>query len=230
MRSAIVLAAGRGERMGAVTERVPKPLLQAGGKPLIEWQLERLAAAGFDDIVINHSHLGSLIEERLGDGRRLGVRIRYSREARPLETAGGVAQALHLLGPDPVVVTSADIYTTFDYAALRPRVEEIARNPARTVAHFVLVPNPAYHPGGDMGLADGRVCRSGPLLTYGNISVFHPGLYREVVAGTWLKIFPWAYAFVESGRVSGEAFAGEWDNIGTPQQLAALDERLRIPP
>lgn len=226
MPSAILLAAGRGERMRPLTDSLPKPLLAVGGKALIEWQVERLAAAGFDDIVVNHSHFGALIERALGDGKRYGVRLRYSPEATALETAGGVAQALSLLGPEPVLVASADIHTDFDYGSLAPRIDEIARNRAATVAHFVLVDNPPWHPQGDMGLAGGRVTRHAERLTYGNISVFDPGIYRDIPPGTWLRIFPWAYQFVDSGRVSGEHFRGAWDNVGTPAQLEALDRRL----
>ena len=226
MPSAILLAAGRGERMRPLTDNLPKPLLAVGGKPLIEWQLERLAAAGFDDIVVNHSHFGALIENALGDGGRFGVRLRYSREEAALETAGGVAQALTLLGADPVLVVSADIHTDFDYASLVPRIAEIRRDPAATVAHFILVDNPPWHPGGDMGLAGGRVTRAAERLTYGNISVFHPEIFRAIAPGTWLRIFPWAYELVDSGRVSGEHFRGGWDNVGTPEQLEALDRRL----
>lgn len=227
MAGAIVLAAGRGERLRPLTDALPKPLLAAGGRPLIEWQIERLGAAGFDDIVVNHSHLGHLIEGALGDGSRFGVRLRYSHEHAALETAGGVAQALGLLGGEPVVVVSADIYTTFDYRALRHRAAEIARDPGRTAAHFVLVDNPPWHPkGDDMGLAGGRVRRGAERLTYGNIAVFHPALFGDIVPGTWLKLFPWAYRFVDEGRVSGERFGGEWDNVGTREQLEALDRRI----
>ena len=226
MASSMLLAAGRGERMRPLTDALPKPLLRVGGMALIEWQLERLAAAGFDDIVINHSHFGALIEQALGDGRRFGVRLRYSPEAAALETAGGVVQALPLLGPGPVLVVSADIHTDFDYASLAPRIAEIERDPVGTVAHFVLVDNPPWHPEGDMGIAGGRVTRDAPRLTYGNISVFHPRIYADIVPGTWLRIFPWAYQFVDSGRVSGEHFRGAWDNVGTPEQLEALDRRL----
>ncbi|MEO7743641.1 MAG: N-acetylmuramate alpha-1-phosphate uridylyltransferase MurU [Usitatibacter sp.] len=226
MPSAILLAAGRGERMRPLTDALPKPLLRVGGKALIEWQLERLAAAGFEDIVVNHSHFGALIEQALGDGSRFGVRLRYSAEKAALETAGGVAQALALLAPDPLLVVSADIHTDFDYSSLVPRMDEMRRGPGSTVAHFVLVDNPWWHPGGDMGLASGRVTRDAEHLTYGNISVFHPGIYRDIAPGTRLRIFPWAYQFVDSGRVSGEHFRGAWDNVGTPGQLEALDRRL----
>ena len=226
MASAIILAAGRGERMRPLTDRLPKPLLPAGGKPLIEWQVERLAAAGFDDIVVNHSHLGAMVESALGDGARFGVRLRYSHEPVALETAGGVAQALALLDDEPFLVVSGDIHTSFDYATLLPRIEAIGADPSRTAAHFVLVDNPSWHAGGDMGLAHGRIVRREPYLTYANIAVFHPALFGEVTPGTWLRLFPWAYRFVDEGRVGGEHFRGEWDNLGTPAQLEALDRRL----
>ena len=227
MRSAILLAAGRGERMRPLTDALPKPLLAVGGKALIQCQVERLVRAGFDDIVVNHSYLGALIEQALGDGSRFGARIRYSPEEKALETAGGVAQALRLLGPEPVLVVSADIHTSFDYASLRPRMHAIAAEPDRTVAHFVLVDNRPWHPGGDMALVDGRVRQAEPRLTYGNISVFAPALFRGIEPGTWLKIFPWAYRFVDANLVTGERFTGDWDNVGTPEHLAALDRRIR---
>jgi MurNAc alpha-1-phosphate uridylyltransferase len=226
MHGALILAAGRGERMRPLTDTVPKPLLRVGGRPLVEWQVERLALAGFTNIVVNHSHLGEQIEQALGDGRRLGVRIRYSPERKALETAGGVAQALPLLGAEPFVVVSGDIHTSFDFGSLVPRIEFILRYPERRAAHFVLVDNPPWHAEGDMGLADGVVTRQGPKLTYGNIGVFHPMLFADIAPGTWLKLFPWAYRFVDAGRVGGEHFRGEWDNVGTPAQLAALDRRL----
>ena len=226
MHTALILAAGRGERMRPLTDTVPKPLLRAGGRALIEWQIERLALAGFTHVVVNHSHLGHQIEEALGDGRRLGVRIRYSHEPQALETAGGVAQALPLLGAEPFVVVSGDIHTAFDYGSLVPRVDFILRYPERRAAHFVLVDNPPWHQEGDMGLADGVVTREGPRLTYGNIGVFHPLLFADIAPRTHLKLFPWAYRFVDAGRVGGEHFRGEWDNVGTPAQLAALDRRL----
>ena len=227
MASALILAAGRGERMRPLTDTVPKPLLCAGGRPLIEWQIERLSLAGFTNIVVNHAHLGSRIEEALGDGKRLGVRIRYSHEEQALETAGGIAQALPLLGAQPFVVVSGDIHTSYDYGSLVPRIDFILRYPERRAAYFVLVDNPPWHSAGDMGLtADGLVTREGPKLTYGNIGVFHPMLFADIPPGTFLKLFPWAYRFVEAHRVGGEHFRGEWDNVGTPAQLAALDRRL----
>lgn len=223
---AILLAAGRGERLRPLTDATPKALLSAGGRALIEWQVERLVAAGIRDLVVNHSHLGEMIERALGDGRRFDARIRHSRESPALESAGGIAQALPLLGAEPFVVVSADIHTDFDYARLIPVAEDIARDPARRAAHFVLVDNPAWHPEGDMGLAGGRVTRGKPWMTYGNISVFHPQLFAGVVPGTVLRLFPWACAFVDQGRVTGETHRGAWDNVGNAGQLEALDRRL----
>ena len=223
---ALILAAGRGERMRPLTDSLPKPLLAAGGRPLIEWQVAALARGGFTDLVVNHSHLGHLVERALGDGARLGVSIRYSHEPRALETAGGVAQALPLLAGEPFALVSGDIHTEFDYATLAPRVHAIARDPGACAAHFVLVDNPPFHPEGDMGLAGGLITRAGPRLTYGNIAVFHPVPFREIAAGTALRLFPWAYRLVDEGRVTGERYVGSWDNVGTPEQLAALERRL----
>jgi MurNAc alpha-1-phosphate uridylyltransferase len=223
---ALILAAGRGERLRPLTDSVPKPLLEAGGRPLIEWQVRRLARAGFADLVVNHAHLGAMIEEALGDGRRFGARIRYSPESPALETAGGIAKALDFLGDEPFVTVSGDIHTDFDYASLREPMAAIARDPASRVAHLVLVDNPPWHARGDMGLREGRVTRDGPALTYGNIAVFHPAIFRDLAPGAALKLFPWLYRFVGEGRVTGEHYRGSWDNIGTAAQLAALDTRL----
>jgi MurNAc alpha-1-phosphate uridylyltransferase len=226
MRQALILAAGRGERLRPLTDSLPKALLTAGGRALIEWQVERVARAGFTEIVVNHAHLGERIEQVLGNGERFGARIRYSPEAAALETAGGIVQALPLLEDVPFLVVSSDIYTDFDYSMLAGQAEDIARRPEQHMAHFVLVDNPPWHAAGDMGLAQGRVTRSGPRLTYGNIAVFHPAAFRDIPRGTHLKLFPWAYRFVDQGRVTGERYTGAWDNVGTPEQLAALDRRL----
>ena len=212
--------------MRPLTDHTPKPLLLAGGRTLIDWQMASLVRAGFTDIVINHAHLGSSIVDAIGDGSRFGAQVRYSPESPALETGGGIVQALPLLPREPFAVVSADINTEYDYAMLHPRIEHIRADPRRCAAHFVLVANPPYHPQGDMGLAEGLVTRAGPKLTYGNISVFHPAMFAGVAPGTAFRLFPWAYSFVEEGRVSGELFTGYWDNVGTPAQLAALDRRL----
>ena len=227
-RRALILAAGRGERLRPLTDTIPKPLLPAGGRPLVEWQVERLAAAGFRDLVVNHAHLGAMIEQALGDGTRFGARIRYSPEWPALETAGGIAKALPLLGSAPFVVVSGDIHTDYDFASLAARIDAIGRDPESCVAHFVLVDNPPWHAQGDMGLVDGRVrVEGGVRLTYGNIGVFDPRPFLAIPPETRLKLFPWMYRFVEEGRVTGERYAGPWDNVGTAEQLAQLDRRLR---
>jgi MurNAc alpha-1-phosphate uridylyltransferase len=226
MPRALILAAGRGERMRPLTDATPKPLLVAGGRTLIDRQLSRLAAAGIGRVVINHAHLGAMLEAAVGDGSRWGVRVDWSREGTALETAGGIAKALPLLGDAPFLVLSGDIYTDYDYSRLAAVARDIARDPGRRAAHFVLVDNPPYHPGGDMGLEGGLVRRGGTLLTYANIAVFHPALFSGIAPGTHLKLFPWAYRFVDEGRVTGERFEGAWENLGTPAQLADLDRRL----
>ena len=213
-------------RLRPLTDTTPKPLLRAGGKMLIEWQVAALAAGGFTELVVNYAHLGAQIEAALGDGSRYGVRISYSAESPALETAGGIAHALPLLGAEPFVAVSSDIHSDFDYATLRPVVADVARDPLRRAAHLVLVENPGWHAEGDMGLAEGRITRAKPWLTYGNIAVFHPQLFSSIARGAALRLFPWMYDFAAQGRVTGEVYRGPWDNVGTPGQLAALDRRL----
>ena len=223
---AIVLAAGRGARLRPLTDVTPKPLLRAGGRALVEWQLAALVAGGFTDLIVNHAHLGSQIVEALGDGSRFGARIGYSAEFPALETAGGIARALPMIGSEPFVAVSADIHSGFDYASLAPVIEDIARRPDKRLAHLVLVGNPAWHAEGDMGLEHGLITRAKPWLTYGNIAVFHPRLFAPLDPNASLRLFPWMYGFAEQGLVTGELFHGAWDNVGTEAQLAALDRRL----
>lgn len=220
--------------MRPLTDHTPKPLLQLAGKPIIVWQIERLREAGIVELVINLGWLGSSIPAVLGDGSGLGVRIAYSAEPQEAyETGGGIATALPLLSAGeraPFAVVSGDIYTGFDYARLHQAAARIAAEPQATSAHFVLTDNPAHHPGGDMALdAAGRVRRAGALLNYGNIGVFDPDLFVSQPARQAWKLFPWMYGEVDAGRVSGEHFRGPWHNLGTPEQLAALDASLRAP-
>lgn len=226
---AMILAAGRGQRMRPLTDATPKPLLAVGGKPLIVWQIERLAAGGWRDIVINTGWLGAQIPAALGDGSAFGVRLRYSPEpSEAYETGGGIATALPLLGEAPFVAVSADIYTTFDYARLPSVARSIADDPQRTAAHLVLTPNPEHNRAGDMALdAEGRIRREGDRLNYGNIGVFHPALFADRPREQAWKLFPWLYGAADAGRVSGEVFSGPWHNVGTPEQLAALDAQGR---
>lgn len=222
---AMILAAGRGERMRPLTDTCPKPLLQVGDKPLIVWQIERLVAGGISDLVINHAHLGAQIEASLGDGRRFGARITYSREAEALESAGGVINALHLLGTAPFMIVSADIYVECDYRRLSE-----AANCARegTLAYLWLVANPEWHARGDFALVDGLLqLDRKPQLTYSNIGIFHPDFFAGIEPGTKYPLLPLFNRAIAAGKVEGAVLGGMWDNVGTPVQLAALDATLK---
>jgi MurNAc alpha-1-phosphate uridylyltransferase len=227
---AMILAAGLGERMRPLTDHTPKPLLTAGGKPLIVWQMERLRAAGFTDLVINHAHLGQQLEEALGDGRGLGVKIAWSREPEPLETAGGIATALACLGNGPFLVTNGDVYVDFDYARLAPILADMAANPQH-LAHLVLVDNPPHHPAGDFILADGRVdappTHAIGRLTFSGIGCYRPELFAGIPPLTKAKLAPLLRAAMARGQVTGEHFTGRWEDVGTPARLANLDRELR---
>jgi MurNAc alpha-1-phosphate uridylyltransferase len=225
----MILAAGRGERMRPLSDRCPKPLLSVGGKALIEWQIERLVAAGFDRLVINCAHLGAMLQERLGNGDRYRAEIRYSMEAEPLEAAGGIATAMPLLGKGVVLVVSGDIYTDYDYATLHSRVASMSRHdgPEGDRAHLVMVPNPGYHAGGDFALNEGRLALSGaPRFTFGNIGLYRTSEFTELPRGRKLKILPLYERWIRSGRASGELYTGTWANVGTPDELSALDHEI----
>jgi N-acetyl-alpha-D-muramate 1-phosphate uridylyltransferase len=235
---AMILAAGRGERMRPLSDAVPKPLLEAGGKALIVWQIEALARAGFTRIVINAAHLADALVARLGDGRALGVSIAWSIESpEALETAGGIATALPLLPTGPALVVSADIHTDFDYATLLPRAAAMARDPAPPRVHLVMVDNPPYHPRGDFALvADPagpgqRIARDGVApLTFGNIGLYDTALFAGLPRRTRLKLLPLFHDWIGQGIVSGERHVGHWANVGTPDELARLDALLRARP
>jgi MurNAc alpha-1-phosphate uridylyltransferase len=219
---AFILAAGRGERMRPLTDHTPKPLLQAGGKPLIVWHLERLAAAGFREVVINHAHLGEQIEAALGDGSTWGLSIQYSPEPPgALETAGGIALALPLLGKDAFLVVNGDIYCDWDFN----RATQLADRQA----HLVMVDNPAHHSGGDFSLSNEQViyANSEQTLTYAGIAVFSPSFFASIQPGTVMKLRPLLDAAIAAGTLSGERFTGRWVDVGTPQRLAELDQELR---
>jgi MurNAc alpha-1-phosphate uridylyltransferase len=228
---ALIFAAGRGERMRPLSDHTPKPLLKAGGRMLIEWQIASLVAAGIRDLVINTAHHAALIERTLGDGTRYAARIRYSREgeqaADALETLGGIVHALPLLGATPFVAVSGDIVTGFDYASLRAPAARIEAG--QFDAHFVLVDNPPYHRKGDIGMEGGVASMGAAHLTYGNIGVLSPRLFASESAGR-RRLFPWAFDLVQKQRVSAERFSGRWYNVGTPEDLAALDRELQSNP
>ena len=223
---AFILAAGRGERMRPLTDHTPKPLLVAGGKPLIVWHLERLAAAGFREIVINHAHLGEQIEAALGDGSQWGLHIQYSPEPPgALETAGGIANALPLLGDAPFLVVNGDIYCDVDFGRFS-RSTAAGWQPA---AHLVMVANPDHHTGGDFSLDGERVifANGEQTLTYAGIGVFSPAFFADVKPGTVMKLRPLLDAAIAAGTLTGERFAGRWVDVGTPQRLAELDQELK---
>jgi N-acetyl-alpha-D-muramate 1-phosphate uridylyltransferase len=218
---AMILAAGRGERMRPLTDTVPKPLLAVAGRPLIEHQLAALSQAGVREIVINVAWQGAMLRAALGDGARFGVHIEYSDEGeQALETGGGIFKALPLLGSDPFLVVSGDIWSDFPFAA---SVSRLARG---DVAHFVLVPNPDFHTRGDFGLQAERVTDvPGQRYTYANIGIYRPEFFAGCAAGRF-PLAPLMFEWARKGRVSGELYAGRWFNIGTPEQLAQLDARL----
>ncbi|MFK3771817.1 N-acetylmuramate alpha-1-phosphate uridylyltransferase MurU [Pseudomonas sp. NPDC089406] len=216
---AMILAAGKGERMRPLTLHTPKPLVQAAGKPLIEYHLEALARAGFTEVVINHAWLGEQIEAHLGDGQRFGLSIRYSPEGEPLETGGGIFKALPLLGDEPFLLVNGDIWTDYDFAGLRA--------PLGGLAHLVLVDNPGHHGRGDFRLLDGRVVDGDDApgtLTFSGISVLHPALFEGCQPGAF-KLAPLLRQAMAEGRVSGERHSGLWVDVGTLERLADV-ERL----
>ncbi len=223
----MILAAGRGERMRPLSDTCPKPLLEAGGKPLIVWQIERLVAGGFSDIVVNVAHLGEQIEATLGNGVSFGARLHYSRETTPLEVAGGIATALPLLGDGVALVVSADVYVEYDYASLRPRLAAMEASTAPPHLHMVMVPNPAYHPGGDFVLENGRLALGGaPRLTFGNIALYRTSLFAELPRGEKRNILPQYKDWIGRGWASGETHTGRWANVGSPAELVRLDRLL----
>jgi Nucleoside-diphosphate-sugar pyrophosphorylase involved in lipopolysaccharide biosynthesis/translation initiation factor 2B, gamma/epsilon subunits (eIF-2Bgamma/eIF-2Bepsilon) len=227
---ALVFAAGLGERMRPLTDHTPKPLLEAGGKPLIAWHLEKLAAIGVREVVVNISWLAECFPERLGDGSAWGLRLHYSHEGpAPLETGGGILHALPLLGEDPFLAVNGDIWTDYDF-------DRLPREPAGD-AHLVLVDNPEHHPQGDFVLDDeGRVhADGGARLTFSGIGVYRPSLllgWRDTVDGDpgdppRFRLAPLLRAAMARAAASGEHHRGRWTDVGTPERLQALDRQLR---
>jgi MurNAc alpha-1-phosphate uridylyltransferase len=216
---AMILAAGRGERMRPLTDRIPKPLLQAGGKALIEHHIEALAQAGVRSLVINHAHLGEQFEQALGDGARWGITIAYSPEPPgALETGGGIFNALPLLGSGPFIVVNADIWTDYAYLELPRRITGLA--------HLVLVDNPPHHPGGDFALQGDTVNSTGETrLTFSGIGVYRHELFSGCQPGRF-PLAPLLRKAMARGQVTGEHYGGLWIDIGTPARLAEVDRRL----
>jgi MurNAc alpha-1-phosphate uridylyltransferase len=219
---AMILAAGRGERMRPLTDHTPKPLLRVAGKPIIQYHIEALAAEGVRDIVINLAWLGGQLRGALGNGAQFGVHIEYSDEGdAALETGGGVFKALPLLGKDPFIVVSGDVWTAYPLGQLLdPCVKKLS---SADIAHFVVVPNPDFHARGDFGLLDGRLVDEGERYTYANIGVLRPEFFAGCQPGRF-PLAPLMFDWIRKGRVSGELYRGGWHNVGTPQQLAQIDQ------
>lgn len=220
MMRAMILAAGRGERMRPLTDHTPKPLLKIGGKPLIVWHLERLAKAGFKEVIVNHAHLGAQIEAALGSGAPWGLHIQYSPEKIALETAGGIANALPLLGEKPFLVVNGDVFCEIDFAGLHLENGKLA--------HLVLVDNPPQHNQGDFALEKGLVKNTGTqMLTFSGIGVYHPDLFKTIIRGDAAKLASLLRHAMLEEKVTGAYFSGVWHDIGTPERLSALDALLQ---
>lgn len=221
---AMILAAGLGTRMRPLTDTCPKPLLKAADKPLIDYHLERLAKAGVGEVVVNASWLAEQLQDYLGDGSRYGLSLRLSLEAEPLETAGGIVQALPLLGDEPFLLVNGDVWTDYPFAQLLTATTAAQAGGA----HLVLIDNPPHHPEGDFVLSEGRVGEQGKgaRLTYSGISVWHPRCFADLDAGR-RALKPIMLEAMARQQLSGEYFAGRWWDIGTPQRLAQLDTLLR---
>lgn len=233
---AMILAAGRGERMRPLTDHTPKPLLEAGGKPLIAWHIERLVAAGMRDIVINCAWLGERLRAALGGGERFGARLQWSPEHSALETAGGIARALPRLGPDPFLVVNGDIWCDWDFRQAAGRAAALTATKAR--AWLLLVDNPPHHPLGDFRLdANGRVLteeasagtgeHESGRLTFSGIGVYSPELFAALSADRPAPLAPVLRAAMADGTVIGDRHAGTWMDIGTPERLQQLDTYLK---
>jgi MurNAc alpha-1-phosphate uridylyltransferase len=213
---AMILAAGRGERMRPMTDTIPKPLLRIGGQTMIERHVHALARAGITELVINHAWLGEQIEKALGDGHAYGVSIRYSAETGDsLETGGGILNALPLLGSEPFIVVNADIWTDFPF-------DSLPSNP-QGLAHLVMVDNPEQHPGGDFSLSEGKLSSNGPaMLTFSGIGVYRPAVFADCSPGAF-PLGPVLRKLMAAGQVSGERYTGSWFDIGTPERLDAVN-------
>lgn len=222
----MILAAGRGERMRPLTDHTPKSLLEVNGRSLISMTISSLAQAGVTDLVINLAHLGEKIAAALGDGAALGVRITYSRESEALETAGGIAYAMPLLGDAPFIAVNADVYSDYDFGELVQTARHLKTG--GPLAHLVLVDNPPQHPHGDFALVDGRVQREGAAkFTFSGIGAYHPALFAGISRGSRARLADLLIAAMPAGHVSGEHYRGQWHDIGTPERLAAVDRAAR---
>ena len=224
--AAMILAAGRGNRMRPLTDATPKPLLKVGGKPLLFRHLEKLAAAGFETVTINHAHLGSQIEAAAGDGSRWNLQVRYSAEVEALETAGGIRNALPLIGRPAFAVVNADVYCDYDYAGLAAAVGRLVDSQA--LAHLVLVDNPPHHPEGDFGFEGGLVRASGQqLLTFSGLGAYRADIFAPLARGEKQALAPLLRSQLHRGNVTGEHYRGPWTDVGTPARLEQLNAQLQ---
>lgn len=225
---AMILAAGRGERMRPLTDTLPKPLLAVGGKPLIVWHIENLVRAGISEIIINHAHLGHMIEAALGDGSQFGAKIRYSAEAEALETAGGIAQALPLIGNAPFLVVNGDIFIDYDFSRAQEMAMAMRAHGDMFAAYLVLADNPLHNEKGDFALEQSMVKLSGkPMLTFTGVAVYQPDVFRDIERGAKAKLAPLLKTLIGYELVRGEHHRARWVDVGTPQRLAALDRMLK---
>lgn len=218
---AMILAAGRGLRMGDLTKDLPKPLLILRGRPLIEWHLKKLANAGFKEVVINVSYLPNKIKEFVGDGSEWGLHVTFSEESPVLETGGGIKKALPLLGSDAFFVINADIYSNFDYKKLRNFFLKKGID-----AHLILVKNPEHNLKGDFGLTDtsNLVLNKMPLYTFSGIAVYHPRFFSNLETEKKIQLLPLLKNAISKKSIKGELFQGEWSDIGTPLRLNNLNK------
>jgi len=224
---AMILAAGRGERMRPLSDHCPKPLLPVDNKPLIVWHIERLVQAGINEIVINYAWLGHQFPQILGDGSQWNAKLHYSPEQSALETAGGIAHALPLLGEGVFLVVSGDIYTDFDFARLHTQAARM-RGETSPRMHLILVDNPSYHPEGDFGLEKNQLVTTKlPRFTYANIGLYDTRSFTHLDPQRPAKLAPLIHHAIAHNAVSGEHYRGTWHNIGTPEQLDALDNILK---
>lgn len=223
----MILAAGRGERMRPLTDTLPKPLLEVGGKPLIVWHIERLAAVGITDIVINHAWLGHKFPEILGDGSQFGVDIQYSAEASGLETAGGIANALPLLGEAPFLVINGDIWCDWNPMQVMAQLSPLEQGQIQ--AWLLMVNNPEHNPQGDFHLdSAGKLHSNGdPKLTFAGIGLYHPSLFRDITPGSVAKLAPILRHAMQQQQVLGSHYSGQWMDVGTPERLQEIDQALQ---
>ena len=225
---AMILAAGRGERMRPLTDHCPKPMLKVAGRPLLDWHLAALAQAGFTDVVINHAHLGEMIERWAGDGARWGLSIRYSPENPALETAGGIRHALPFLGQEPFLVINGDVFTRWPVARARLIAQQIVQS--KLLGWCVLVPNPEHHPAGDFTLESGLLGQGASgRLTFSGLGVYQPALFERLADGQPAKLAPILREAAAQDRIAAERWDGLWTDVGTPARLAQLDAELTAP-